>query len=79
MIGAFNKQIKNVETQFAEFCNNSFQNYDKNCNERNNLLEEKIQNMRIENGKYSFDLIQKSKELKIEWEKIQKIQDDIYI
>ena len=78
MIGAFNKQIKNVETQFAEFCNNSFQNFDKNCNERNNLLEEKIQNMRIENGKYSFDLIQKSKELKIEWEKIQNIQDDIY-
>ena len=48
------------------------------CNERNDLVEEKVQNMRIENGKYSFDLIQRTNELKIKWDKIQSIQDDIY-
>ena len=78
LIGAFNNQIKNVENKFAEFCNKTFENYDKNCNERNNALEEKIQNMRVENGKYSYDLIEKTNELKIKWEKLQNFQDEIY-
>ena len=78
IIGSFNKQINNIEKQFIEFCNNSFKEYEKRCNDRNNLVEEKVQNMRIENGKYSFDLIQKTNELKIKWDKIQSIQDDIY-
>ena len=78
IIASFQKQIKNVENQFIEYCNNSLKEYEKHCNERNNLVEEKVENMRIENGKYSYDLIQKSKELKIKWEKIQSIEDVIY-
>ena len=78
IIASFNKQIKNIETQFVDYCNGRLKDYDKICNDRTNLLEEKINNMRIENGKYSFDLIQKTNELKIKWEKIQQIQDDIY-
>ena len=78
IIASFNRQIKNVESQFIDYCNNSLKEFEKNSNERFNLLEEKINNMRIENGKYSFDLIQKTNELKIQWDKIQKIQDEIY-
>ena len=78
IISSFNKQIKNVETQFIEYCNNSLKEYEKNSNERFNLLEEKINNMRIENGKYTFDLIENSNKLKIQWDKIQKIENDIY-
>ena len=78
IIASFNKQIKNIEAQYIDYCNGRLKDYDKICNDRTNLLEEKIQNMRVENGKYSFDLIQKTNELKIKWEKIQQIQDDIY-
>ena len=78
IIESFNKQIKNFEKQFIDYYNNSFKEYEKHYNERNDLVEEKFQNMRIENGKYSFDLIQKTNELKIKWDSIQSIQDDIY-
>ena len=78
IIGTFNKQINNIEPHFIEHCNNGFKNYEKICNDKYKLLEDSIHNMRIENGKYSFDLIQKTNELKIDWEKIQKIQDNIY-
>ena len=78
IIATFNKQIKNIEPHFIEHCNNGFKNYEKICNDRYKMLEDAMNNMRIENGKYSYDLIKKTNELKINWEKIQKIQDDIY-
>ena len=78
IIASFNKQIRNIESQFGEYCHNSFKSYEKSSNDKYQLLEEKINNMRIENGKYSYDLIQKTNELKIKWDKIQKIQDEIY-
>ena len=78
IIASFNKQIQNIENKFGEYCNNSLKIYEKGSNDRYNLLEDKINNMRVENGKYSFDLIQKTDELKIKWEKLQSIQDEIY-
>ena len=78
IIASFNKQVQNIDNQFGEYCSNSLKRYEKGCNDRYNLLEDKINNMRVENGKYSFDLIQKTDELKIKWEKLQTIQDEIY-
>ena len=78
IIGSFTNQIKNVENKFGEYCNNSLKSYEKNSIDRNNLLDEKIEAMRIENGKYSFNLIKKADEINIDWEKLQKIKDEIY-
>ena len=78
IIGSFTNQIKNVENKFGEYCNNSLKSYEKNAIDRNNLLDEKIEAMRIENGKYSFNLIKKADEINIDWEKLQKIKDEIY-
>ena len=78
IIASFNKQIRNIENQFGEYCSNSFKQYEKGCNDKYNLLEDKLNNMRIENGKHSYNLIQKTEELKIDWEKIQTIKDEIY-
>jgi hypothetical protein len=51
---------------------------DERCLERKKNVEEIIKDMRMENYKYSNDLIEKTNELKIEWEKLDNIQKEIY-
>ena len=51
---------------------------DEKCLERKKNVEEIIKDMRMENYKYSNDLIEKTNELKIEWEKLDNIQKEIY-
>jgi hypothetical protein len=78
LIGQFNTRINNVEEQFKEYCNTCFANYDKNSNDRFNYMEDKMNNLRMENVKYSSELIERSNELKMDWDKIQDIRKEIY-
>ena len=78
LIGQFNTRINNVEEQFKEYCNTCFANYDKNSNDRFNYMEDKMNNLRMENVKYSSELIERSNELKMDWDKIQEIRKEIY-
>ena len=78
IIASFSNQIKNVQNKFGEYCQKCFKDYEKNSKERYDLLEEKLNSMRIENGKYTYDLIKKTEELKIDWEKLHKMKEEIY-
>ena len=78
LIGQFNTRINNVEEQFKDYCNICFANYDKNSNDRFNSIEDKMNNLRMENVKYSSELIERSNELKMDWDKIQDIRKEIY-
>ena len=78
IIGQFNVRINGIEEQFKKYCNNCFINYDKNSNERYNAIEDKMNTLRMENVKYSSELIERSNELKMEWDKIQEIRKEIY-
>ena len=51
---------------------------EKNCKEMINNLNDRLIDLRVENSKYAQNLIQRSLELKNEWEKIQKIKEEIY-
>ena len=78
LIESFSKQIKNIQGKFGEYCSNSFKDYEKNCKDRYGLLQEKVESIRMENGKYSYDLIKKANDINIDWEKIQKMKEEIY-
>ena len=78
LINTFNNRVNNSEEKFKQYCNICFENFDKNSNDRFNLLEERIGTLRMENGKYSAELIERSNELKADWDKIMGIKTEIY-
>ena len=78
LIGVFEKRVNATGEQFKEYCNICFDNFDKNSNDRYNALEEKMNSLRMENVKYSSELIERSNELKMDWEKIMNIKTEIY-
>ena len=78
LIASFGTQIRGVQSKFGDYCKNCFKDYEKNSKERYDLFEEKLNAMRIENGKYTYDLIKKTDDLKIDWEKLQKIKEEIF-
>jgi len=78
--------INNNKTQFDttqkkinEFCKNGFKQCDINCTERNNVIEKRIEALRIENGQFAFDLKQRTDELKIEWEKLDNVEKNLNV
>ena len=78
LIGMFNNRVNNSEEKFKEYCNLCFNNFDKNSNDRFNALEERMGSLRMENVKYSSELIERSNELKTDWDKIMNIKTEIY-
>ena len=78
LIGVFNNRINNIDEKFKEYCNICFTNYDNKSNDRYNAIEEKMNSLRMENIKHSSELIEKTNELKLDWDKIQSIKAEIY-
>ena len=42
-----------------------------------NLIEKRIESLRLENGQYAIELKQKADELQIEWDKLDKIDNTL--
>ena len=81
-INDMNNQIKTeIENQkifINEITSNRINESNKKCLERSNKLEERIDNLRLENYNFSNDLIKKTEELKIQWDKLENIKEEIY-
>ena len=81
-INDMNNQIKTeIEKQkifINEITSNRINESNKKCLERSNKLEERIDNLRLENYNFSNDLIKKTEELKIQWDKLENIKEEIY-
>ena len=81
-INDMNSQIKTeIENQkifINEITSNRINESNKKCLERSNKLEERIDNLRLENYNFSNDLIKKTEELKIQWDKLENIKEEIY-
>ena len=73
-----NNLVVPSEEKFKQYFNIWFENFDKNNNDRFNILEERIGTLIIENGKYSAELIERSNELKADCDKIMSIKTEIY-
>ena len=74
IIGQNKTQFDTVQNKFNEYCTNLFKQSDVNCTERISVIEKRIEALRMENGKYAYDLQERSKELKIEWDKLDEFE-----
>ena len=70
-------QIETAQNKINEYCTNGFKQCDDICKDRMNLIENRIETLRIENSKYAFELKQKSEEINLDWEKLNNIEKNI--
>lgn len=77
LIGQFKLQIDSSRDKYFSFCNDKILETKNEINEQFKLIDEKINNMRLENGKYTYELIQKTEELKEKLEIINNITNEV--
>ena len=78
-------KLKKSEGDISQIMQNANHIFDVKFEKIMNKLEERrvvqenmMANMRIENSKYASDLIQASTDLKIQWDKLENIKNEIY-
>lgn len=64
LIGQFKLQIDSSKNSYFSFCNEKITETKNIINEQFRFIDERISNMRMDNGKYSYDLIKKTEEIK---------------
>ena len=76
--------IKRIETGLIEvtnkatnICNAKFEQYEKIMEDKFNITQEFVQATRIDNSRCASELIEKTKELTIEHERLQQIRDEL--
>ena len=74
LISANKTQNSLLDVQISRKCELQIKDLEKRFNERIDLIEERINKMRIENGKYSYDLLEQCKDLN---NKCNNINDEL--
>ena len=76
-IKTFNALVDNNNKSQMKYINEMHEKNFKECKTLIDTLDERITDMRIENSRYAVELISKSMNLTKEWDKIQKIKEEI--
>ena len=71
-------ELKEVTNKTNKICEAKFHQYEKIMEDKFNLTQELVQAQRIENSKYAMDLINKTEELEISYERLKEIKKEIY-
>ena len=77
IIQQFHLQIENVQTKFVEYVNKRFNEMENKLMDRIKITDDRIDVLRLENGKYANELIEKSESLQIEWNKLDEFEKKI--
>ena len=77
IIGQIQLRTQSNESKYFEFCYEKINEAKKEIMDKFSLLDESINNIKIENGKYSFDLIKKSEDLQNQINTFKNIEQDI--
>ena len=77
IIQQFNLQIENIQTKFVEYVNKRFNEMENKLMDRIKITDDRIDVLRLENGKYANELIEKSDNLQIEWNKLDEFEKKI--
>ena len=77
IIKSFNILVDNNNKAQIKYINNLNQKNYCDCQGMIDLLGERIRELRVENAKYSIDIINKSDELSKKWDKIEEIKKEI--
>ena len=77
LITQFKIKFDVVQNKCMEYSNNKFTEFEKVVDDKIKYLEEKIDNLRVENNKYSTNLIDQSKRLKIDLDNLNEYKKGI--
>lgn len=77
IIGNNKTQFETTQNKINEYCKKGFKQCDDNCIERVNVIEKRIEALRIENGQFAYDLKQSSEDLKIKWDKLDNFEKEM--
>ena len=70
-------QFETAQNKITDYCSQRLEQGDVICKDRMNLIEKRVEALRIENGQYAYELKQKTEEIKIDWEKLNKIENTL--
>ena len=76
-IKTFNLLFKNNNEAQMKYIRQINEKNFKECKDMNDALSNRVCDLRIENAKYSMDLIKRSEEMGKDWDKILKIKDEM--
>ena len=77
LIGQFKLQVDNSQNKYMNYCNEKITDSKKEVDEQFKLLDEKMDRLRLENGKHSFELISKTEELTTNINRINNITNEV--
>lgn len=77
LIGQNKIQFETAQNKINDFCTKGFQQCDNVCKDRMSIIEKRVEALRLENGQYAYDLKKKAEELKIKWDKLDKIENHL--
>ena len=77
IINSFNILVDNNNKAQMKYINESYDKVTNDCNKMMQILEERIKDIRVENSKYTIDLIKQSEELSKKWNIMQNIRSEL--
>ena len=77
LIGQNKIQFETAQNKISDYCSKGFQQCDNVCKDRMSIIEKRVEALRLENGQHAFDLKKKAEELKIKWDKLDKIENHL--
>ena len=76
-IRSFGLQIDNVTNKFKEFCNNTLKQCEGTFMKRCEETDEKVQTLRIENSRFTLELVNECEKLKIQQKDLDQYKNDL--
>ena len=76
-IRSFGLQIDNVTNKFKEFCSNSLKQCEETFMKRCEETDEKVQTLRIENSRFTLELVNECEKLKIQQKDLDQYKNDL--
>ena len=77
LIGQFKLQVDNNQKKYMNFCNEKIADSKKEIDEQFKIIDEKMDRLRLENGKHSFELINRTEELTTKINKLNNITNEV--
>ena len=75
----FNLQIDNVISKYKEFCSKSIKHCESQFEKRINETEEKVQDLRIENNKFSNELINECDKFRLNYKNLEEYKNSLEV
>ena len=77
IINTFNILVDNNNKSQMKYINENYEKIKNDCNKMMQILEERIKDIRVENSKYTVNLITQSEELSKKWGIMQNIKNEL--